>query len=178
MAKPPKTPRPQKPPIQPPRQDEKLEGNISLVREKLIGRLVINWSLLESSLNNLVWDFLNLDVSRGRVMTSRMDVRNLVSTIRDLGAICAEESDFFKLSPILDEIDILREQRNLVVHGIWAVTKRGETVSMSLKTKPLEPDQLVAESFSTARLKGIIEKIRLNRLHILKLGIIPLTQVR
>jgi hypothetical protein len=163
MIKPPKVPRPVKPPIQPPRTDDQLNDSVGLIHEKLIGRLVIAWSKLESTMGDFIWDLLGVEMRLGRFVTGRMDATAMIKMLRDIAPLRLSENHWHRLSPLIDQTDIVRDDRNLIVHGLWARTKDGTPIVISLRQKPLEADQVVSETFPYTRMRvliGTIEALR------------------
>jgi hypothetical protein len=159
MEKPPKTPRPKKPPIQPAIPGEESTGTIGLIQEKLIGRAVVEWAKLEACMGDAITRLFGLEFEYGRLIVSRMDATALVKTLKDVGALRLPQKDFHELAVICDRIDILRDDRNLIVHGSWGRSPRGTPQVMSLRIKGLEPTDVVAETFPDSRMRILIKTI-------------------
>jgi hypothetical protein len=162
MATPPKFPRPPKPPIRPRDPDLEAVPTVSLQFERLIGRVIIAWSKLEASMEDLIWSLLDLEIENGRVMTARVDAVGKIRMLRELGRQEMPEQMFHRLSPTLDEIDVLREDRNFMAHGTWGRQRIEMTmihVCMSLKFKPLAQDEVIAESVPEGRIRTLIDGI-------------------
>ena len=160
MTKPPKFSRPKKPPILEANPDQQIEPTISLQFERLIGRVVVAWSKLESCMEDLIWSLLEIEIEEGRIMTARVDTVGKIRMLRELGELEMPEEMFHRLSPALDEIDVLRDDRNFIVHGSWARMKpQWVHVAVSLRPKAPYPDQAVSETFSEARMLAIIDGI-------------------
>ena len=160
MAKPPKTPRPQKPPVLPPKPGQAVNPTISMKTERLIGRFVVAWSKLEACMDDFIWALLAVPIEQGRIITVRMDAVRKIQTLRQLGGLVLAETVFHQLSPILDQIDILRDDRNLIVHGTWGrQLPENDNVVVPLKPEALEPDQVVSETFPDSRLRIAIDGI-------------------
>jgi hypothetical protein len=161
MTKPPKTPRPQKPPIKPyPSLFTPEMSRIGLNHERLIGRVTTQWSILEACMGGAVMELLEVDFEAGRYVIARMDATGLIRLLRDLGQFRLQEAEFHKLSSICDRIDIRREDRNLIVHGTWGrAAGLVDPQAASLRIKPDDPSRIVAETFSTDRLQSIISQI-------------------
>lgn len=159
MAKPPKTPRPQKPPIQPPDPTHVSDPTIGLLQERLIGRAVVEWAKLEASMGDAIRKLSGMNFEIGRVFIARMDATALLRTLREIGQLTLPEKDFHALSQICDKIDIRREDRNLIVHGTWG-RKAGQTTAfaMSLRIKS-DPNVVVSETFPYTRMREIISDI-------------------
>jgi hypothetical protein len=172
MASPPKFLRPQKPPILPP--DATIEHNptVSLQYERLIGRAIIAWSKLEACMEDFIWSLLKIDLEQGRVITGRVDAVGKIRMLRELGRLELPELMFHRLSPALDEIDVLRDDRNFIAHGSWGRTKyRGEWVHvcLSLRPKSPTPDVVVSESFPEIRMRAIIDGIERTKWTLIRL---------
>lgn len=171
MAKPPKTPRPQKPAAAPPVENDWITPGVGMIQEKLIGRTVIAWAKLEAAMGRFVWLGFGLDMSTGRIITSRMDATSLIRTLRDLGPLKLREDQWFKLSSILDRIDQLRDDRNNVVHGNWARNRFGCPIVLAIRQKSDAPETIIGEAFSGDRMRTICHKmddLRLEVLHLMK----------
>jgi hypothetical protein len=158
MASPPKFPRPQKPPVLPPRPDFWPDPTIAMQFERFIGRAVVGWSKLEACMEDFIWRLLDVPIEQGRIVTLRTDSVGKIRMLRQLGELILAEAQFHRLSPTLDEIDVLREDRNSIIHGTWGRSGPGGVhICLSLRPKGLAPDQVVAESFPEARIRSIID---------------------
>jgi hypothetical protein len=169
MPKPPKTPRPTKPPMLPPRENDQLNLTIGLIHEKLIGRVVMEWSRIEEVMGEFIWFLLKLEVDYGRVVTTRLDATIKIKMLRELGELRLRETHFHELSQILDHIDILRDDRNFIVHGIWGRNLQSIPIALSLRPKPLAPGLIVSEEFSGKRMRDIVHGIETARLQLMTL---------
>lgn len=160
MDKPPKLPRPRKLPIVPGRPGQKFDPSVSQTTEKLIGRAVVAWSKLENCMDDFIWALLAIPIEKGRIITGRMDAVRKIQTLRSLGKRSLAEEKFYVLSPTLDLVDLLRDHRNLVVHGSWGRTfPENETIVLSLKPESPNPSEVVAENFPDTRLRALISEI-------------------
>jgi len=81
---------------------------------------VVAWSKLEACMEDLIWSLLEVEIEEGRIMTARVDAVGKIRMLRELGELEMPEEMFHRLSPTLDEIDVLRDDRNFIVHGSWA----------------------------------------------------------
>jgi hypothetical protein len=176
MAKPPKTPRPQKPPILPARADHVINPTIGLIQEKLIGRAVVEWAKLEACMGDAIQKMLGLDFEYGRIVTGRLDATNLIRMLREVGNLYFEEADFHSLSTICDKIDMRREDRNLIVHGTWGRSDDNTApMALSLRIKG-DPSEIVSETFPGERMKAIIAdtlSLKWELIRLVKLDVLP-----
>jgi hypothetical protein len=126
--------------------------------ERLIGRAVTAWSKLEACMEDFIWSLLNVPIEQGRIVTLRTDAVGKIRMLRGLGELVLTEAQFHKLSPTLDEIDVLRDDRNSIIHGTWGrVSPSGVHVCLSLRPRGLAPDQVVSETFPETRLRAMID---------------------
>jgi hypothetical protein len=143
----------------------------SLLHEKLVGRLVMAWSALEATLHGLLWAFLNVSMTDGRVVTSKLDVSMILQMLRAFGVQNLVESRQQAFFDVMNEIEDCRESRNFVVHGVWTtIEPQGTPSAMSLKPKT-DVGEIVGETFPARRMHDIIRSIRLNRDHVLQLQV-------
>jgi hypothetical protein len=170
MAKPPKTPRPEKPPFLPFRKDHAVSPRISDAQKIRIGTVIERWSKLEATMDDLIWTMLKLRFEVGRLITNRMDTTGKIRLLRQAGSFVLSEEQFHRLSPIVDQIDILREDRNFIAHGSWG-TLMPENVPICSSVRPnaKNPDEVAAETFPPERIEAIASEIES-----LKLRLIPL----
>lgn len=170
-APPPRTPRPKKPPVLPPKPGQGVEPSIRMSTEGHIGRVIMAWSKLEACLDDFIWALLALPIDQGRILTVRMDAVRKIQLIRKFSETILPEETFHQVAALIDQADILREDRNLIAHGVWGRTDPdNQTVVLSLKPEGLTSDQVVTETFSDLRLRklaGDIEHVKLSLVPIL-----------
>lgn len=155
MAKPPKIPRPPKPPFKPLRDDHIIDPTITPAQKELIGSVVESWSKLEYNMDDLIWAMLKLDFESGKLITNRMDAVSKIRLIRQLGPLVLTETQFHTISPVMDRVDILREDRNFIIHGTWGMLLP-ENIPICSSLRPsTDPDQVAAETFPDTRMMGI-----------------------
>jgi len=92
--------------------------DVHLGHQKLVGRLIIAWTSLESTMQGLIWAFLNLSIGDGRIITSRLDASSMIPILQALGRrhLIAD-----RLLGFLDELstaDGYRLDRDFIVHGL------------------------------------------------------------
>jgi hypothetical protein len=151
--------RPPKPPVQPLRPGQSGKVGIGLLQEKLIGRVVVERSKLESSLHDLIWRMLGIEIDDGRILTARMDAVRLIGIIRALAPRKLKEPQLQTLLDVLITIDELRDDRNFIAHGTWgALLPENIPVSLSLRAKA-NPREVTAEDFPHERMHAIAKEI-------------------
>jgi hypothetical protein len=160
---------------QPLRSDQVGSPEIGQVQEKLIGRVIVEWSKLEQCIQDLIWRLVNLRFEDGRVITERMDVTRLIAIAKVLSR--RHLKDEALLTEVLDALaraDELRDDRNFVVHGTWCtVEPDGIAYSSSLRQKSL-PGEVTAEEFPHSRMRRIVaEIIRVKRVVIKAYEVLP-----
>ena len=111
-------------------------------------------------MEDLIWTLLKLEIEQGRIVTARMDAVGKIRMLRHLGELEMTEEQFHRLSPALDEIDILREDRNFIVHGTWGRAGFDRThFCLSLRLKPDSVENVIGESFPESRMRRIGDAI-------------------
>jgi hypothetical protein len=151
-------PRPPKSPVIPLRDDQRMRP-IGPPEEILIGRVVWEWTRLENCMNELIMRFTGMSFEDGRLFTERMDPSRSIQLLRILGPRYLKDKRLQTLIDLLTLADQLRDDRNFIVHGVWAtLDPEGVPTASSLRPKS-EPDQVVAESFPHSRMQAIIREI-------------------
>jgi hypothetical protein len=121
-----------------------------MMQERLIGRVVVVWAKLEGMLNDLIWVIQGKEMADGRNETERMQITPLIGTLRKLvkdvldpEGMIAESS---RIMALLDEIDNIKNRRNLIVHGSWGEI-HGIAAVGSLRTKADDPNNVIYEDW-------------------------------
>jgi hypothetical protein len=69
--------------------------------ERLLGRIVMEWSKLENSLLALLWEFLNLSFEDGKILCNRMEVGTTIQMLRAMAQRhMIKDEFFFRISSI------------------------------------------------------------------------------
>ena len=111
----------------------------------------------------LLWRFTGLSFEDGRTVTERMDPARTITLLRFLGPRKLDGERLQSLIDLLATADQLRDDRNFIVHGTWAILDpEGVPTASSIRTKS-EPGQVVAESFPRERMLAIIKAIQKTR---------------
>ena len=149
----------QKPLIQPLRSDQWAHFDVSIEQQQLIGLLVLNWSKLETDIDGAIWAFLDLDIDKGRVITTKLNTDVKVELLRALiNTYCAGDL----LDDMLQVIEFIggyKEDRNFAVHGSWG-TLMPENVPVCASIRPkAPPGEVISETFPKERMLAIINGI-------------------
>ena len=85
----------------------------------VIGKVFLNWSLLEFILTRIISSLLDVDYKTGRIITRTMNCAEKIKKIKEL-AKHTQVENLTNLKEILIKIDSAREKRNDIAHGVWA----------------------------------------------------------
>jgi hypothetical protein len=129
----------------------------SLNHQKLMGRVVIAWAALESCMQAVIWEFLGLSMSDGRIITSRLDAAAMIPMLRALGLRNLIDDKIQDFLDLLVAIDEYRGDRNFIVHGTW-ILLNNIPAAMSLR-QDAEPGKVVTETFPRERMYEIVHGI-------------------
>ena len=111
-----------------------------MLQERLIGRVVVVWAKLEGMLNDLIWAIQGKAMADGKKRHRKNanyapDQNSKKSSERhSYPKGLSEESA--QTTALLDEIDNIKNQRNLIVHGTWGQLD-GVAAVKSLTQKPM-----------------------------------------
>lgn len=151
--------RPQKPPIRPTNPGDYNNPTITMSHERLVGRVVTRWAKLEATLDDLIWQFLDLPLELGRIITARMDANGKSRMIRSLSELVFDPMLQDYTNDLMDHVDFLKDDRNFIVHGTWGrKSPEGVPIAMSLRPKNT-PSTIVAESFDAKRMHLLVRDI-------------------
>jgi hypothetical protein len=121
---------------------------VTMMQERLIGRVVVVWAKLEGMLNDLIWVIQGKEMADGRTETDRMQITRLIETLRNLVRdVLVPEAmldESTRTTALLDEIDNIKKQRNLIIHGMWGEI-HGIAAVGSLRAKTDDPNNVVYE---------------------------------
>jgi hypothetical protein len=141
------------------RPDQGANPDIGLIQQRLIGRVVVEWSKLENCLNDLIWRLTGLTFEYGRLLTERMDPSRSIAILRILASKKLQGDDLQKTIDALAAADDLRDDRNFIIHGTWAtLLPDGVAVAASLRAKGL-PGTVTSEDFPHSRMRAIATEI-------------------
>ena len=110
-----------------------------------IGQIVVEWSVLERELEELIQMLLNTDIGFSRIMTNRMIARNRIDAAFSLiewyvyhGRIKASYLEEFQRlgNRITNET---QSKRDMVAHGLWAL-KAGNWWVLRLRGQRATPE--------------------------------------
>lgn len=130
-----------------------------LSHQRMIGRVVVAWSALEGCLQQIIWEFLNISMSDGRIITSRLDASSMIPMVRALGMRNLVPDRVQEFLDLLATVDGYRNDRNFIVHGQWLVLEpQNVPIAMSLRPEA-EAGSVVSETFPNHRLNEIVHAI-------------------
>jgi len=101
-----------------------------------IGRVAVQWTLLEHMIELLVWELAPLKQPNAQAVTTHIPTLGLIDTAKALAHVRLPSTDLeMRLIALLGHIgDNLRPKRNSVVHGIWGPTASADKIALSETT--------------------------------------------
>jgi hypothetical protein len=97
-----------------------------------IGRVVVQWTFLEKTIETLVWILAPLDQPRAQAVTTHLQTLALIDIANTLMHQHLPDADLQKqLKTQLQYISSqLRPRRNSVVHGLWGPTSTTDKIAL------------------------------------------------
>lgn len=97
-----------------------------------IGRVAVQWTFLEKSIETLVWELAPLKQPNAQAVTTHIPTLGLIDTAKALAHERLPATDLEKrLLVLLGHIgNNLRPKRNSVVHGIWGPTASADRIAL------------------------------------------------
>jgi hypothetical protein len=156
------------------RSDQTALPSVGLTQEKLIGRLVVEWSRVEGCLHDIIWRLTGLTFEDGRLLTERSDPTRLIAILNVLGPRYLDEPLLHEFMDALKTANELRDDRNFVAHGSWAtILPEAMPAAASLRAKS-KPGEVVSEDFPHSRMMAIISEMQQVRIVFIRvLGTLP-----
>jgi hypothetical protein len=124
-----------------------------------IGKICVHWAYLEFLLEVTYWWIFNLHNrhEEGRILTGSLSIELLSGRVRDLAHLkIADPVDREVLSAVAKRIDVIKDDRNLAVHGVRAMLPDKSVHAWAARGKYKH-----APEFMTAmRLRSVTVEIR------------------
>jgi hypothetical protein len=157
-----KTPRRPKTPFQPRQPDQSFRHKIFADQERLIGRIIVAWSRLEYTMEEVIWSFLNVQIEEGRVITSRLDATFKMNILRGLALYHLDGRNAAKFSDLLNTIQDLYADRNVMAHAKWGTLLPEQlpaAASLRAKDNQVPPENVIVETYPRHRMIPILQNI-------------------
>jgi hypothetical protein len=148
-------------PIQKIRPGQVPTPRVGMAQERLIGRAVVIWARLEASLHDLIWTIQGKGLAEGREETEKHLVGRLLKELRKIGS-GSPEAALKAVLALADDVEALREDRNLIVHGSRGELDGVPTVG-SLRLETIDRNDVTCESFPPDRLHDFIRDVTARR---------------
>jgi len=84
----------------------------------IMGKIFLNWSLLEFILTRIVSSLLSIDYKTGRIITRSMNSATKIDKIRSL-VKHKNIGSLNRLEEVITKLNSAREKRNDIAHGVW-----------------------------------------------------------
>jgi hypothetical protein len=150
------------------RPDQTLHA-IGTVEHALIGQVVSEWAYLENCLGELILKCTGMSFEDGRLFTARTDASRIIELLRKLAPRKLQGGHLQNLVDVLALADQLRDDRNFIVHGTWAIMMPEGVPTVSSLRANSEPDIIVTENFPHSRMRAIAVEIRQTRDRVVEL---------
>jgi hypothetical protein len=149
-------------PIQKIRPGQVPTPRVGIGQERLIGRAVVVWARLETSLHDLIWTIQGKGLAQGREETEKHLIGRLLQELRKIGSGSSTEtvSTEIRLAvlAVVAAVKELSKDRNLIVHGTWCELDGVPTVG-SLQLETIGRNEVTFESFPPDRLRDFIRDV-------------------
>jgi hypothetical protein len=137
----------------------RIDPGVTLFHERLVGRMVIAWGLLEAAMQDCIWHILKVPMGDGRIITARRDAKTKLEWLRSFSKKHFEGEPLELLTKTLDLIELRQDDRNFIMHGVWGTLMPDNEPSAASFRAKSAPDEVISETFSEARMRQIINDI-------------------
>ena len=91
-----------------------------------LGEFVVVWSLLENVVADLFVATISSDIGNLLVVTKNVSASTISGWVRTMiGVRVTPQETADELRELLNEYDVLRAERNALIHGLWGTNKSG-----------------------------------------------------
>jgi hypothetical protein len=86
-----------------------------------LGRFVVHWSLAERLVEDILVHLTNAEPALMTVVTANVSKKSISEWVTTLLDVTNDPQDWsLEVRDVLSEIDDLRPERNMLVHGLWS----------------------------------------------------------
>ena len=92
---------------------------------RAIGAVVVNWSVMEMTLETVILGLYEVSPDRGLVLTNNISFQSKLTILRILaehGGV-KDEAEAANLKSLLKRIEDVGNSRNTIVHSLWSASK-------------------------------------------------------
>lgn len=101
-----------------------------------IGKVVAEWSYMESLVDTAIWKFAYLDQDTGSAITAHITLPNRLFILRSLYDLFYKNSNLSKkLGSICENISQLSRQRGETVHALWVRGDHGSPMAYTVRAR-------------------------------------------
>jgi hypothetical protein len=135
-------------------------ARVGIGQERLIGRAVVIWAMLEASLHDLIWTIGGKGLAEGRAETEKHMVGRLLKELRKIGSESTETALEVRMAvlAVAGAVTTLSKDRNLIVHGTWGELD-GVPIVGSLQLETIDRNEVTFESFPADRLRDFVRDV-------------------
>lgn len=107
--------------------DDELEARqIEPVFFEKLGRFITRWALIETGLVELLTACLQSEPGMTLLLSQQVSASTLTQWVRTMSQLGNNPKEAVaELEKILDDINVLRTERNALVHGLWVTNASG-----------------------------------------------------
>lgn len=99
-----------------------------------IGRVAVQWTFLEKSIEMLVWELAPLKQPNAQAVTTHISMSVLTNTAKALAHEALTGTELEALSQLDHITNTLRPKRNSIIHGIWGPASSPNKIVLSETT--------------------------------------------
>ena len=133
---------------------------------KAIGKVAVEWSWLESTVEVAIWRLLGVEADEGRAITTHVAPRIRLDMLLSLVSIRTISPSHKALGSLLDEIREVGGKRNDIVHGFWSGVHfdRPEPAAEVSKVSARGVVKFDVREMTATKIEAVADRIfRLNR---------------
>lgn len=136
----------------------KMKSRIDSVLLESIGRMTVDFAMLEHSLSFFIWQLMGYKQFVGQAVTAQLSFRQLIDIFASLFRLCIGNNT--KLKEIVRSLNHAAKRRNQIVHSFWgAGGKQGLSMRFKITAKAKNGLQHQSEKVTVEDIQKFAEEI-------------------
>ena len=113
-------------------QEFRVSGLVDAKMNIQIGRVCVAWSMLELTVERLIWHLSGIGPKQGRKLTAKEDIAPRLKRLKKL-AKKLPLADAKEIRGAITQIDEAKKKRNFVVHGLSGIDVKNKLHAISYR---------------------------------------------
>lgn len=101
-----------------------------------IGRISVQWSILELQVEQAIWQLDGLTRKEGRLITAKENLDPRLKRLLKLANEKLRDQQLGEIKTIIKDIKVIAKRRNWAIHGLYGMDQTGKFHSITYRDDP------------------------------------------